>query len=265
MKFFKVAGALVIAAALLFGLATYALGMKAADPTTLPKFITHDFIDLSRVGSISKFRSGEGHDFSSSGESCRSMKHYFNPPITAESEQYRQAHNGLPPAPDGQTDIDIFSPVAGTITAIREEQTPIGKQVYIKPDDAKSFTLRFFHIYLASGIEKGSRLAAGQKIGVIGAGQSTDIAVERGGLPWNKGYVSYFSVMSDQVFATYQTLGVASRDALIITKEQRDAQPFTCNGEEFSHQNGSSSYSPAENNIYINGQAPATSPTTASQ
>lgn len=42
-----------------------------------PKFVTHNYIDLSRIEAVSKFRSGAGHDHSDSFESCRSMKHYF--------------------------------------------------------------------------------------------------------------------------------------------------------------------------------------------
>ena len=52
---------------------------KIPDEKNVPKFITADFIDLSGVTSISKFRSGAGHDYSDSDEKCRSMKHYFQP------------------------------------------------------------------------------------------------------------------------------------------------------------------------------------------
>src|SRR5437588_666737 len=48
------------------------------DPNHVPKVITANFIDLSRVYDISKYRSGAGHDYSLNGETCRSMKHYFN-------------------------------------------------------------------------------------------------------------------------------------------------------------------------------------------
>jgi len=44
--------------------------------------------------------------------------------------------------------------------------------------------------------------------------------------------ISYFEVMTDEVFALYQARGVASREAAIITKEERDADPVPCVGEE---------------------------------
>src|SRR5437868_305990 len=44
----------------------------------VPKIVTANFIDLDRVYAISRYRSGAGHDYSVNGETCRSMKHYFN-------------------------------------------------------------------------------------------------------------------------------------------------------------------------------------------
>src|SRR5262249_2384306 len=41
----------------------------------IPKFLQADYIDLCQIGSISKFRSSEEHDYSDAFESCRSMKH----------------------------------------------------------------------------------------------------------------------------------------------------------------------------------------------
>lgn len=45
----------------------------------LPQFITASHIDVSKIATVSKFRSSAGHDFSDSFESCCSMKHYFRP------------------------------------------------------------------------------------------------------------------------------------------------------------------------------------------
>ena len=44
--------------------------------------------------------------------------------------------------------------------------------------------------------------------------------------------ISYFDAMTDAVFAEYQTRGVPSRDAAIITKAERDADTVPCVGEE---------------------------------
>src|SRR3990172_12685802 len=102
---------------------------------SLPQFIEADFIDLSRIYSISKFRSGSGHDFSKGkGETCRSMKHYFNTKWSENGQKLRDANNNIPPGPDGKTDISIFSPVDGKIISVQKERTPIGEQIYIRPD-----------------------------------------------------------------------------------------------------------------------------------
>src|SRR3990172_3261597 len=100
---------------------------------SLPQFIEADFIDLDKIYSISKFRSGSGHDFSGNGEKCRSMKHYFNTQDTREKMDAFSQNNGIPPAPDGNGDIPIYSPVDGKIVSVAKEQMPIGVQIYIRP------------------------------------------------------------------------------------------------------------------------------------
>jgi hypothetical protein len=198
----------------------------------LPKFIQADFVDLSKIYSISKFRSGEGHDFSGGGETCRSMKHYFTPLYDPAADAYIYQHNGIPKPPDGSADdIAIFSPVDGTITDVGEEHTPIGKQISVVADKAPDFKIRLFHIYLKNGIGAGSHVTAGERIGSIGKNQGTDIAVQIGTLPWNEEYVSYFDVMPDSFFASYQKRGATSRSDFIFTREYRDAHPIRCQGE----------------------------------
>lgn len=204
------------------------LGVKI-DTTNPPKFIQADFIDLSKIYSISKFRSGEGHDFSGNGETCRSMKHYFTPQIDVTIKPQKAADGRtIPPLPDGKTDIDIYSPVDGKIVDIQSERLPVGEQLYIRPDSAKDFTIRLFHVYKLDGIKKGSTVKAGQKIGVIGKNSATDISVEGGRYQ----FVSYFQVMPDSLFAAYQQRGVKARDDLIISKAYRDAHPIPCNQDD---------------------------------
>lgn len=194
-----------------------------------PQFIQADFIGLDKIYSISKFRSGSGHDFSKgSGETCRSMKHYFNVQITQEGEQLRQQNNGLPPPPDGNTDIPIYSPVDGRIAEIGRERM-LGNQIYIQPDSYPSIRIRLFHIYELEKIKKGVRVVAGEQIGVIGQHQNTDIAITQG-----RNYISYFEVMPDSIFDKYQDKGAKSREEFIISKEYRDANPLQCNGEWFA-------------------------------
>jgi len=208
-----------------------------AENDDVPQFIQADFIDLDRIYSISKFRSGSGHDFSGNGEQCRSMKHYFNTQDTREKMMLFEQGRGIPPKPDGKHDINVYSPVDGKIVDIQTEQMPIGEQVYIRPASNSNYTVRLFHVYLLGDIKEGSKVSAGQKIGVISQYQNTDIAIMAGGFGSN--FVSYFDVMPDSVFAKYRERGVRSRDELIIAKEARDADPLKCNGETFVRENNS--------------------------
>jgi len=243
-------GALVLLASGL-GLIFFGPDKSAESPS---RFIQADFIELDRIAQISKFRSGSGHDFSQgTGETCRSMKHYFNVPHTEESERLGRQNNFLPPAPDGKTDIKIYSPVDGKIVRIEEEQTT-GEQIYIEPTNASQYTLRLFHIYKLDGIKKGLKVTAGQQIGVIGQYQNTDIAIEkREG--FNPYFVSYFEVMPDSIFAKYQAYGIKDRSELIFSKEYRDSHSLQCNGEQFAVNYDSDPNS--GNFVYLTNQADA--------
>ncbi len=200
---------------------------------TLPKFIQADWIDLSRIGSISKFRSSSGHDFSGNGETCRSMKHYFNPIRTQEDQNIIDRNKGYPPPFSLDGAIEIYSPVDGKIISVESENSDIGKQVYLRPDNYPEFTIRLFHIFLLDEFKKGSSVKAGERIGSIGRIQNADIAVVKGS-PYGRNFISYFEVMTDEIFAKYQALGIKSKNDLILTKEYRDAHPLECNGERFA-------------------------------
>jgi|Napbiome12C3dose_1001474.scaffolds.fasta_scaffold00001_68 hypothetical protein len=200
-----------------------------------PKFIQADFIDLDRITSISKFRSASGHDFSiGTGETCRSMKHYYMPPRSEEGERLQQQNRGLPPPPDGKNDIKIYSPVDGKITKIETEQVPIGEQIYIEPNSLPGAIVRLFHIYKLDTVKSGKTVKAGEHIGNIGQYQGTDVAVEVR-LGFGKMVLfSYFDVMADYLFTKYQARGVKDKSELIISKEFRDTHPLKCNGEMFA-------------------------------
>ena len=45
----------------------------------IPRFSSALYLDADQIDRISRFRSGVGHDFADSYESCRSMKHYLCP------------------------------------------------------------------------------------------------------------------------------------------------------------------------------------------
>ena len=245
-------GTLVTLLILVVGVGFFVFGGSSSkiDIANPPQFIQAEFIDLSRIGSISKYRSGAGHDYAANGETCRSMKHYFTPISDPTNDWRRQSTNGLPPPPDGQNDIPIYSPVDGEVTNIEKEQTPIGKQIWIRPSKAPDYKIRLFHIYTYDNISIGTKVSAGEKIGVIGAQQGTDIAVESLA-PWSKTAVSYFQVLPDNLFTAYIKRGVAGRDDFIISRADRDADPLQCNGEQFVRP--TSSYDDSANEVKLTG------------
>jgi hypothetical protein len=192
----------------------------------IPYFIEADFIELGKIERVSRLRSGEGHDYSDDFESCRSMKHYYYP----KSE--------------GDTSVTVYSPVDGTVIGTtREYYESGGIYVYkgtlvgIVPDEHDAFWIDLFHIDLKPALAVGDRVKAGQALGRTGktSGTVSEIAVWVR-TPSGARLISFFQVMPDSVFQAYQARGMNSREEAIIARDERDADPLTCHGEEF--QNG---------------------------
>ena len=194
------------------------------DALGIPKFVGVDYIRLENISRISKFRSGIGHDYSDIDESCRSMKHYF----------YRKD--------DVDWSLAIYSPVDGIIAKLAPQWVSIkdksykGTRVVIRSKEYPAFVFTIFHVNLANSLNVGDAVTAGQQLGTLNRTRfSSDIAVSvtvpRGFIQRLLGssiLVSYFDVMTDSLFQDYQARGVSSRDALIISKEARDADPLPC-------------------------------------
>jgi hypothetical protein len=186
------------------------------DTLGVPAFAANDYIDLAGIQRISRFRSAAGHDAADEFETCRSMKHYFQPKFSVDA-----------------TTIAVFSPVAGTVFTTREERT-FGLQVVIQSSAQPAFTFIIFHLNPSLNLTAGTTLTAGQRLGNhIGSQTSSDIAVVVD-TPRGRKAVSWFQVMTDGVFQGYAARGVASRASAIITQAERDADPLTCNGETFT-------------------------------
>jgi hypothetical protein len=186
-------------------------------PPSIERFVTKSHIDLSKIWRVSRFRSGIGHDNSDDSESCRSMKHYFMPFVDIE-----------------WSDVQISSPIKGKITHIDAGSTSdSGKQVHIQATDYPEYTFVLYHVNVNPSLPVGTSLAAGQLIGThIGAITMNDILVNHFPSPpdsWQ--LISIFDLMSNSLFLEYQKLGVESREAFIIEKEERDNDPLTCEGE----------------------------------
>lgn len=184
------------------------------DALGIPKFVSSDYIDLAPIYRVSKFRSGTGHDYSDDFESCRSMKHYYQPQT-----------------PSDWSAVRIYAPVTGTVESLLPEWA--GTQVRIQSQAYPAFVFILFHVNPSPSLAVGDSLVAGQQIGThIGSQTSSDIAV-RVATPTGSKLVSYMSVMTDALFANYQLRGVSTRDDLIVTRAARDADSLQCTGEAF--------------------------------
>jgi hypothetical protein len=142
------------------------------------------------------------------------MKHYYEPKSSVD-----------------WTSVDIYAPATGTIAGLRPDGAA-GYQIRIRPRDVPAFDVALFHVDIDSGLIKGKWIRAGEHLGRHASSFTmSDIAVSSGGKEEGT-LISYFEVMTDDVFALYQARGVSSPQDAIITKEERDADPVPCTGEQ---------------------------------
>ena len=193
------------------------------DINGIPQFVSTDVIELLKISEISKFRSGAGHDYSDDFESCRSMKHYFIPKNDVD-----------------KLSIMIFSPINGTVIGTTDEWTEEsvwkGTMISIESEDYPAFHIIIFHIDLINTLNVGDKIIAGQVLGYPADYENVTISDTAVGVITPSGYklVSYFEVITDSLFQSYQACGLSARDDVIISKEERDADPLTCVGEIFT-------------------------------
>jgi len=212
------------------------LALKSSDiPTNdIPRFVQNDFTQLEKISQISRFRSAAGHDYSDQFESCRSMKHYYAP-----YDAYRENNN-----------IKVYSPVDGVIDSIMDEghgasEGLTNKQIRIRSASYPEFIFVIFHTDLISAdIIAGKNVQAGELLGharmyypdLAEYAHDFDIAVwfwPEMGSPGTR-YISFFETMTDARFNNYAARGVQSRSELIISKDARNADPLTCDGQQFT-------------------------------
>lgn len=202
----------------------------------LPHFASADVIELPKISRVSKLRSGIGHDYSDDFETCRSMKHYFVPKDEAD-----------------RLTVKIYSPLNGTVIATTEEWSQskgwTGTNVGIQSDDYPPFHLVIMHIDLIATLEAGDKVSAGQLLGTPPDYGNFTLADTAVGVNTPSGYklVSFFDVMTNDVFKNYQARGLNSRNDAIISKAERDADPIACQGEEEFADGGN-----LENWVYLN-------------
>jgi hypothetical protein len=185
------------------------------DKDGIPKFVETNYIELIDIYRISKFRSAVGHDYSDGFEQCRSMKHYFEPRNDVD-----------------WTKVKICSPVTGKITRVEQEWS--GTKIEIASDDFPAFRFSIFHINLSAPFVVDDKVTSGQLLGThIGSQTMSDISVIVNDPTRQGRMISYFEVITDDLFNEYSLRGVNMRDDMIISKAIRDANPLSCSGDTF--------------------------------
>jgi hypothetical protein len=191
------------------------------DALGVPLLAKADCIALDMIQSVSKFRSGEGHDYSDDFELCRSMKHYFVPADGVAGSA-----------------VALYSPVTGTIIGTTEEwegpESWTGTAIGIRPTGNEAFYFVIYHVDPEQPLGVGDRVTAGQLLGtgLEDSGAVADIAF---GVhtPYGHRLVSFYETISMAVYARYVGRGVRSRSDFVISEDERDADPLTCNDGEF--------------------------------
>ena len=226
------------------------------DPANIPQVAVANFTELDKFSRISKIRSGVGHDFSvgtseydPTHANCKSMKHYFMPMgVPLKMELYNTPH-----AFEWMS-IKMFAPVDGTIKEVYYSENSYGTEARfgIESSEYPGYTFRFFHIALDPKLTDGSSVQAGQQIGTIGEENTWgEIAVQVQVSVSEVYLISFLQVASDNVLQEYKSRGVKSAADVIVTREQRDANPLACDDSEAGWFIGSGRQGTPEDMNYI--------------
>ena len=185
------------------------------DKFGIPRMVNFNPIEPVNIIRISRFRSSYGESFSDNFETCRSMKHAFEPISLID-----------------RSATPVFSPVRGTVEKITA--TPSGDQIFIKPVIFPDFEFILINIKLDGGIMVGQILSEGQKIGFISGQPSLfEIAVFVE-TPGGRRLLSFFEMLAEDAFNKYREGGDYSREDFIISREERDNSPLQCQGQSFA-------------------------------
>lgn len=196
------------------------------------KIITHDFVELDKIESISKFRSCQGHEYGSdeSGEVPSSMKHYYNPKFPL----YNNTNDT----------IKLFACFDGKITELSDWEPFIGggegrgRKMTIK--GPQGYSAIYMHISILDNITNGKNVKSGDWLGFADCRSDSptttsnfDICIHSGN---NNQYIySYFNFLTDEVFSLYQAKGITTRSTMIITAEDRIANECECGTPDPNH------------------------------
>ncbi|MBI4032623.1 hypothetical protein HY374_02870 [Candidatus Berkelbacteria bacterium] len=229
----------VVALALIGGAVAWYLGAGSQGSDEKP-VVTAQFVDLSHVDAISRFRSCQGHLVvpQDGSEPPSNMKHYFR--LTREASA----------APSV---VPLYAPFAGYVVGVRRFHGPEyaagSSEISIAAQrgsilGSRDWQFTFLHIVPAPGIKKGTAVTAGQLVGHAALDYQTphsfDVAYSKSALlpkkidGWMSPYralESVFAHMDPMVLAAYQPLGVTTEADAIISREARTATPCQYQGD----------------------------------
>ncbi len=179
-------------------------------------------VDPSSLAALTKFRSCCGHSFAV-GESNQTMKHYLVP-----EPSFMGSNDTLP----------VHAPCDGEIVSIAPEQVRLeclgdivrGSQVRFVCRARPDVSIRVFHVNPTRG--PGS-IDSGEMVGYADLRACVsypcqplyadlDVSIEKLGAMY-----SYIEWLDDGAFEPWATRGLASRDAAVISRAEREADP--CN------------------------------------
>ncbi|MBI4135137.1 hypothetical protein HY477_00150 [Candidatus Uhrbacteria bacterium] len=206
-----------------FGVIVSRLARLPNEEIMAERFITANPLDLKQIQGFSKYRSCVGHDYRSStlaGEmekTPRSMKHYV-----IVKPEFR-----------GTVDkVDAFAPFDGEISVV-ENDLSSGSQVWLTPNPRRALKWQFvfFHITLDNGLQKGTKVAAGQHIGKAYLKRGSDDTTDNFDMglkftqPMRRPAVDVlFGHATQSVVEEYNKYGI-DIDDLIISEGDRDLNP----------------------------------------
>jgi hypothetical protein len=212
--------------------------VQSYDPDNLPKVAKANFTELDKFSRMSKIRSGVGHDFSYNTPeydptrlNCKSMKHYLIPAgVPLENAAYATA-----PHTFQWLSIKFFAPVDGRIVGVYSSENEYGTEnnFSIASTEYPGYFFMFFHLALNPELNEGSLVQAGQQIATLGSEEAWgEIAVSAKLGPGEHRLLSFLEVATDEVWQEYKNRGVSATSDVIVTKEQRDANPMACDDSE---------------------------------
>lgn len=191
-------------------------GVWDVDNKPLPQFIEVFPIEMDKIQRISRFRSGVGHDYSDFVEPCRSMKHYFEPKPTVDWSQ-----------------VKVFAPADGKITRVENEWA--GSKVEMECQAYPAFRITLFHVNLTGPLQVGDGVKKGQQLGFhFGPATYSDVGCIANDPSKQGRMVSFFYLATNSLMNSLLSRGITKREDLIISRQLRDANPLTCNGDQFA-------------------------------